>query len=196
MENCIKLSGTILFDPKNITNKQDRQSNWKKVAMVILESDLNYEDNGISDYYAWFINKRYNLPLQRPLRRAHVTIINDKISEMNGKWEEVKSMWHGKNIDVILNVDPLLGIENRKGNYTDWWLTIPYEYREEFHSIRRELGLCEKPFFGLHMTIGSAINFYPKHEDYSNTEKALGMFENHSEYILKIEQKRNIELKQ
>ncbi len=194
MDNCIKLSGTILFDPDNVTNKQERQSEWKKVAMVLLEPNLGRDEKGITEYYAWFIKKRFNMPLHKPLRDAHVTFINDKESETNGKWEEVKKKWNGKKVEVVLNVDPFLGIKNRMGDYHTWWLTVPYENREELHSIRRELGLRDRPYFGLHMTIGTAVNFYPRHEAGINATKAMGMFEEHSRYIIESAQKEFLNL--
>lgn len=193
MKNTIKISGVILFDPKEITSKQTRQGEWKKTAMVLLEPDLGRGEKGITEYYAWFIQKHFSLPLQKPLRNAHVTFVNDRESDIGGDWEEVKKKWNGKEIEVVLHVDPFLGIKNRKGNYTDWWLTVPYEYRDELHSIRRELGLVERPFFGLHMTIGTALNFYPRYEeDYEYPKqyqiKCMGMYEEHSKYIVELAQ--------
>lgn len=194
MKNYIKISGTIVFDPENVTNKQERQSEWKKVAMVLLEPDLKAGEKGIAEYYAWFIKKRFNLPLHKPMRDAHITFINDKQSETNGKWEEVKKKWDGKKVDVILDVDPFLGVKNRMGDYLNWWLTVPYEHREELHSIRRELELADRPYFGLHMTIGTAVNSYPRVEKGISATKALGMFEEHSEYIIKLAQDGFVDL--
>lgn len=188
METKIKISGKILFDPIEFTSKQKRQGEWKKVAMIMLEPELGPNDSGISEYYAWFIRKRFGIHLSKPLRGAHVTIVNDRESETNGKWEEVKKKWDGKEIDVILNVDPLLGAKNRKGNYTDWWLTVPYEDRKEIHSIREELQLIDRPFFGLHMTIGTAVNTYSRVEEGLSVQRALRMNEEQSEYIIKLAQ--------
>lgn len=188
MENCIKFRGKILFDPENVTNKQERQSEWKKFAMVLLEPDLKDDEKGIAEYYAWFIRKRFGLPLHKPQRNAHVTLINDRASDTNGKWEEVKKKWNGKEIDIYVHIDPFLGIKNRMGNYCDWWLTVPYEYRDELGAIRMELGLPAKPYFGFHMTIGTAVNSYPKLEKGVNATKALGMFEERSEYLIRLAQ--------
>jgi hypothetical protein len=188
MENCIKFKGKILFDPENVTNKQERQSEWKRFAMVLLEPNLKSGEKGITEYYAWFIRKRFGIPLHKPLRGAHVTLINDRDSDTNGKWEEIKKKWDGKEIDIYLNVDPFLGIKNRIGNYVDWWLTVPYEYRNELGAIRMELGLPARPYFGFHMTIGTAVNFYPRHEAGINATKAMGMFEERSEYLIRLAQ--------
>jgi len=193
MENTFKISGVIIFDPEEITSKQSRQGVWKKTAMVLLEPDLKKNEKGIADYYAWFVKKRYNLTLQKPMRDAHVTFINDRGSDMNGDWEKVKKKWNGKKIDVVVHVDPFVGIKNRKGNYCDWWLTVPYEYRDEMQSIRKELDLDENPYFGLHMTIGTAVNFNSRHREKHHIHKqynmeAKYMFEEHSEDLLKLAQ--------
>jgi len=108
------------------------------------------------DYYAWFIQKRFNIRLNKPIRGAHVTFINDRFSEMSGEtldekeknWNLVKDKYHNTNIEVYLSVDP-------RTNGQFWWLNVPQEHRSEIHSIRKELGL-DRPFFGLHLTIGRA----------------------------------------
>ena len=199
LNKTIKISGVILFDPKEITSKQLRQGEWKKTAMVLLEPELGRGEKGITEYYAWFIQKQFNLPLQKPLRNAHVTFVNDREAEILGDWEDVKKKWDGKKIEITLHVDPFLGIKNRKGNYTDWWLIVPDECRDELHSIRKELGLVERPFFGLHMTIGTALNFYPRfEEDYEYPKqyptKCMGMYEEHSKYIIELAQNDKLNL--
>ena len=171
MNNCIKISGTILFDPDSVTNKHERQGEWKRVAIILIPGDIHL-------YYAWFIKKRYNLPLNQPIRGAHVTFINDRASDMNGKWEEIKNKWNGKSIDVVLSVDP-------RSDELNWWLNIPNEHREELHSIRVELGLG-RPFWGLHMTIGTAVDSYPRTEQGVNAQRAIGMNEEHSRYIVNL----------
>lgn len=199
MKNVVKFSGKILFDPKDKTSKHHRQSDWKKVAIVLLEPELNWKDKGISDYYAWFIKKRFGIKLQSPLRNAHVTIVNDKDSETNGKWEEIKKKWNGKELDVYLNVDPFVGIKNRGDNTLNWWLTVPNEHREELYSIRKELGLKEKPYFGFHMTIGRVFDSYPDFsEDYEYpkqyTTSCIGLYTEQSEYIINAAKKGKLNL--
>ncbi len=146
-KNTIKLKGTILFDPPNITKKHKKQSSWKKHAMIVFEGDL-------CEYYSWFIFKRYMIKLNPPLRRPHITFVNDRKSEINNKWEEVKSKWNHKKIDIILNIEPRTDSDN-EGSKCHWWLNVPEEYRCDIQKIREEAGLS-KPFFGLHMTIGFA----------------------------------------
>jgi hypothetical protein len=69
-----ELKGKIQFDPVNVTRKHSRQSSWKKTAMIKIDDDT-------WSYYAWFIEKRFNLKLNKPLRGTHITIINDEFIE-------------------------------------------------------------------------------------------------------------------
>ena len=172
--NKIKLIGRIVFDPKDVTAKHGKQASWKKVAMVSIGSD-------VSEYYAWFIRKRYSINLLPPLRKAHVTFINDRASEMNGKWEEIKKKWNGKKIEIILNLDPRTDSDDPKSD-CHWWLSMDEEDREELHAIRAELGLG-RPYYGLHMSIGRAENFVDNDKFIPGAEKAKEMNIEQSKYI-------------
>ena len=150
MKDRITLTGKIGFEPEDKTKKHLLQSSWKKVAMVFIEGD-------ICEYYAWFLKKRYDISLNKPIRGAHVSFINDSMRDLtqnNAKseeevlklWEDVKTKWDGKEIDIVFDLNP-------KTNDRTWWLNIPHEERQCLQVIRDELGLG-KPFFGLHMSIG------------------------------------------
>lgn len=179
----IRLRGKIVFDPKDVTNKHEKQASWKKVAMVLIGSE-------VSEYYAWFIRKRYNINLLPPLRKAHVTFINDRTSDMNGKWEEIKNKWHGKEIDIILNLDPRTDSDNPKSDY-HWWLNIDEEDRDELHAIRAELGLG-RPFYGLHMSIGRAEDFVDDDKFIPGVKKAKEMNIEQSKYIHRLIKNKHI----
>ncbi len=157
MKKIITVKGKIQFDPEDKTNKHKNQATWKRVAMVLIEGEL-------AEYYAWFINKRYNLPLNRPLRGAHITFINDRGSDMNGKWDEVKKKWNGKEIDIVLSLDPRTDSAKDKSS-GHWWLNIPEEHRGQLHGIRAELGLG-RPYWGLHMALGYANQKNMPHSKY------------------------------
>jgi hypothetical protein len=173
VKNYIKTYGTILFDPEPLTSKHERQSDWKRTAVVEIEGDIHH-------YYRWLLAKRYNMRLIPPHRGAHVTFINDKMSEMNGKWDAVKEAWDGKRVEIYLNIDFV------DSDGLNWWLPVPYEYRLELQSIRSELGLG-KYKWGFHMTIGTAVDTYSKTRvtpDMSKTTiNALNMNQEHSKYI-------------
>lgn len=163
MKNTITYKGTILFDPKDVTNKHVNQSSWKKMAMVLLDGE-------ICEYYSWLIEKRYGLVLNRPLRGAHISFINDSINDIktgtgliNNKdvhfvWDNLAKKWNGKEIDIVLDVDA-------RSDGTHWWLNIPNEERTILHNIRKEIGL-DRPHWGLHMSIGYANERNIEHSKY------------------------------
>lgn len=152
----IKLTGTLIFDPEDKTKKHVSQSSWKKVAMIQFESSA--QTNGICSYYSWFIEKRYNLKLNKPLRGAHVTVINDRQSEMNGKWSEVKSLHHGKKVTVTIDLDARTDAKH-------WWLRVPNELNPDLQGIRNLLGLGA-PFYAFHLTLGMANEKNIEHSKY------------------------------
>ena len=158
----IKLIGKIGFEPEDKTNKHKAQSSWKKMAMVFIDGD-------VCEYYAWFLQKRYSITLNKPLRGAHISFINDSMRDLtqnNDKseeeilqlWEDVKAKWDGKEIDIVLDLNP-------KTDGRIWWLNIPNEEREGLQVIRDELGL-DRPYFGMHMSIGYANEKNIEHSVY------------------------------
>jgi hypothetical protein len=157
MNNRITVPGVIKFEPDNKTRKHLLQSSWKKIAMVFIDGD-------ICDYYAWFLNKRFNIILNKPLRGAHISFINDNVKDFSdgalSDWEKYKAKWDNTSIDIVLDL-------NIKTDDRSWWLNIPHDERVLLHDIRKEIGL-DRPHFGLHMSIGYA---------------RPGIHEEHSEYI-------------
>lgn len=163
MKNYIKHTGKIMFDPIDKTNKHSSQSSWKKTAMIMFDSD-------ISEYYAWFIKKRYNIVLNKPLRGSHISFINDSKrdiktgsglvneTDVDLLWNIVKNKWNNKSIDVTLNVDT-------RSDGKHWWLNIPEENRTLIHDIRKEIGL-DRPYFGLHLSIGYTNDKNIEHSKY------------------------------
>lgn len=162
MNERITIYGKVGFEPENRTNKHKAQASWKKIAMVFIDGD-------ICEYYAWFLQKRYNLILNKPLRGGHISFINDSMrdlrqndtvsdAEIELKWEVTKKKWDGQIIPIVLDVNP-------KSDFINWWLDIPYEERNLMHGIRAELGLG-RPYFGLHMSIGYVKPSLIEHSKY------------------------------
>jgi hypothetical protein len=162
--NKIEVIGRIVFEPVNVTNKHNAQSSWKRVAMIMIDGD-------VAEYYAWFINKRYNLILNKPLRGSHISFINDSHRELGefglNQWESVKEKWDGKTIKIVLSVDA-------RTDSKHWWLNIPNEDRDEIHAIRAELGLG-RPHWGLHMSIGHANEKFIAHSQYIHKLLEMGL---------------------
>lgn len=162
MNDRLTLTGKIGFEPEDKTKKHKAQASWKKVAMVFFDGE-------ITNYYAWFFLRRYNLTLLPPQRGAHISFINDSHQDLslNGTrtqeqietvWEEVKNKWDGKKIEVVIDLNP-----NSDSHH--WWFIVPHDERGLLQGIRTELGLG-KPYFGMHMTIGIPHPFQIEHSIY------------------------------
>ena len=74
-----EIEAKLDFRPENVTKKHNRQSSWKHVAIAKLEKDDTHL------YYAWLLERRFNLPLVQPLRGSHITIISDIMDDNFGK---------------------------------------------------------------------------------------------------------------
>lgn len=155
----LDIKSTILFDPVNLTAKHEKQSDWKRTVVCEIEGDID-------KYYSWFLNKRFNLELNRPIRKAHITIINDRVTDF-AKYKQAKEVFNGR--EVIFTYNP----EEVRSNGQHWWLKV---YNTDIEAIREFAGLERKPFFNLHLTLG-----------YAN-EKNIA----HSEYILRQIMKFNL----
>jgi hypothetical protein len=162
MKDRITLFGKIGFEPEDKTKKHKDQASWKKIAMIFIQGD-------ICEYYSWFLQKRYNLVLNKPLRGGHISFINDSMRDLTQKglvseevalerWEQCKKKWNGKTIEIILDLNP-------KTDDRSWWLNIPQDERDLVHKIRAEIGLG-RPHFGLHMSLGYANEKNIEHSTY------------------------------
>ena len=142
------IKGKIQFDPINVTKKHNKQASWKKTVIVKFNDDM-------SEYYAWFLKKRFNLIVNKPLRGSHFTIINDVVdSEI---YEQAREMFDGKEISIDYN--PEIIRSNEKGH---WWVKA---LSQDAGNIRIAMGL-DKPFFGHHITIGRATHLNLVHSKY------------------------------
>src|SRR5690606_38479759 len=92
-----KIKCKIEFESINVTNNHVKQSSWKKTAIVKFDGDLY-------DYYSWFLQKRFNLYLNKPIRGTHFTIVNDIVD--NEIYEQARQLFNGREIEVIY--DPAL----------------------------------------------------------------------------------------
>lgn len=87
MESKITLIGKIEFDVLNKTTKHKNQCSWKKTAMVLFNDDM-------CEYYSWFIQKRFNIILNKPIRSSHISFINDSMRDLtnNGDKTEIETL--------------------------------------------------------------------------------------------------------
>lgn len=143
-----EIKGKIVFSPINVTKKHDSQAVWKKVAIVKFDCD-------IYAYYSWFLQKRFNLFLNKPLRGTHLTFINDIIDD--DVYLQVKDLFDGK--EVTIDYDPSLIRSSKRGH---WWLKAN---SLDCQNIRTAMGLGE-PYFGYHITVGLATHLQLEHSKY------------------------------
>lgn len=145
-----QINGILEFDPVHVTKKHLAQSSWKRTAMVRFDCDL-------WEYYVWFLQKRFNLSLNKPLRGTHLTIINDKF-QTDEIYSQARDLFHGKEIRV--NYFPEQIRANKKGH---WWINAD---SEDARNIRSVIGLHPNPYFGFHITIGLATHLQLEHSNY------------------------------
>lgn len=155
----VTYNGIIEFEIENKTKKHELQASWKRSVMVLFEGE-------ICEYYQWFINRRYSLPLKKPLRRMHCSLINDRFTDVKGEtledkeklWNEVKNKYNGQSIDVTLNLDMQI-----VKNY--WFFDLNEQSKLDLQAIRQELGLG-LPYYDFHCTVGIVNEINKPHHDY------------------------------
>lgn len=144
----ISCTGIIKFNPVDKTKKHKSQATWKRVAMILTGDD-------IAEYYAWFIKRRYNLQLNKPLRGTHVTFINDRVAEVP-LFDRAQKLYDGKKIKFYIDPNP-----RTDGKY--WWLKVTSATSER---IRRTAGGTPQPYYPMHLTIGYADDRNIEHAEY------------------------------
>lgn len=150
--DIIEIIGTYEFDPPNLTTKHEKQSSWKKTAFIIFDCDLHM-------YYAWFIKKRFNLVLNKPIRYPHLSFINDKIDtpELLEKYNKVKNKYNGKKVSLLYSPELV------RGGKEHWWLKCECKEAEQ---VRLECGLNKQPEHPFHITLGRTNHLTQYHSDY------------------------------
>ena len=138
-----KVFGTIKFDVKPLTNKHKYHISKYSKTTCIVNLDSDY-----SEYYRWFIEKRFKLKLNIPIRGSHITFINEYITnEM--LYSNIKSEFDNKKIELYLNIRDGIHFSN-----DHIWFRVSNNSRMLLSNIRLAGGLPYKYKYGFHMTIG------------------------------------------
>ncbi len=130
-----KVTGYLDFMPTDVSKKHAKQSVWKRTAMIRTDCDIDR-------YYASFIEKRFNMELNKNLRGSHVTIISDRLDK--DIFDEASKVFNGKKIDFFVDIEP-------RTNGSHFWLRV---YCQDAESIRESIGLSRDPYFSFHLTLG------------------------------------------
>lgn len=131
-----KCNGKFIFSPQRPGLKKTHRSFDNGIILKV--------DNGITEYYAWWLRRRYGIEVAKPAWGTHITVVSDKdrVKDVK-KFNELKQKLNGRIIsiphDVVL-----------KKQWQFWVLEV--KPTEDMLEIRRELGLKEN--FPFHITIG------------------------------------------
>lgn len=125
----------IVFELPHVSKKHVEQGAWKTVAAALIDGD-------ITQYYSWFIYKRFGLKLIQPLRRGHVTFLSDASDQIK-HLDIVKEKWHNQIIEIQIDLSPR----------TDKKYFYLRAFSNQLNEIRTSLGLG-KPFYDFHVTLG------------------------------------------
>jgi len=125
--NC---EGVLDFEPKTADGKGGNPG-W-----LILRCD-----DGIGEYYQWWIEKHHHIKIERPLFGGHVSVMRGELPTENADaWknrqdERVAFQYHHE-------------FQSADGF---WWLPVSCPKMEQ---LRLSFGLSALPEHGFHMTIG------------------------------------------
>ena len=143
----IKARGKLNFFPEKKTRKHEAQASWKVHALIETSCDLER-------YYAWFIETRFGLKLNKTLRGSHISFIADRFD--TDKWNEAAAIFHDTEIDFYYEIEP-------RSNGEHWWLRV---HCPEAESIRESIGLTREPYFAFHLTLGFVNEKNLEHSEY------------------------------
>jgi hypothetical protein len=139
MNKEFQIEAKLIFNPDHLTAKQIKQSSWKSVIIAEFEGD------DLLAFYRWLIKKRYNLDLLRPIRKSHLTILNDKGVDQH-LFNLARKRFEGKILTFTYTNNILTNGDN-------WWLKV---CSEDAEMIRTFCGVRPKPYFDFHLTFGRA----------------------------------------
>lgn len=140
----LEITGSYVFDPLALINSAD----LFKPFWVIIRLD-----DDTSDYYSWFIEKRYGIKVQRPAWGSHISIIRGEQTSIE-YWESFKKEYNNKPVKLIHNSE-------LRSNGKHWWIRVS---SEEAKDLREKMGYSRDPQFPFHLTIGMPT---PKFEQQS-----------------------------
>lgn len=131
-----KCNGKFIFSPTRPGLKKLHRSFDRAVILKL--------DNGVVEYYAWWLRRKYGIQVSLPAWGAHITVVSDKDRVKDGiAFEALKKRFEGK----ILNVSHDVYLKKK---WQFWVLDVTPT--EEMLKVRRDLGLNED--FPFHITIG------------------------------------------
>lgn len=109
-------------------------------------------DEGIIDYYTWFLNREYHIQIDRPLYGGHITVYNTNLYKFEIDWR--KAFRGYNNMIIEYSYDAYI---KRGGGTKGFDLFYMNIVSPEITRMKRELGIVDtENFKGLHITIGTS----------------------------------------
>lgn len=131
-----KCNGKFIFSPDRPGLKKSHRAFDNAIILKV--------DNGITEYYSWWLNRKLNLQLSKPAWGTHITVVSDKDRVKDEKtFEQLKNSLNGKIISVPYDV-----VVRKQWQF--WVLEV--KPTKEMIDIRRQLGLKEN--YPFHITVG------------------------------------------
>lgn len=129
-----KSSAKVSYDPYRPGIRKIRPG-------ILVVADV---DPGITEYYRWWVRRRFGLQLQSTAFMPHITIVDGKTPlDKNTFWKK----WQNKTIEFEYSVE--------MENHWRFW-TLPVR-SNKLELIRSELGL--KPEYNFHITFGRLYDY-------------------------------------
>jgi len=129
-------SAKMVWEPDNVTKKHQKQAEWKRTVYLEYGEDVH-------QYYKWLIERRFGLKINKPLRPAHITIINDRVEDWT-LYQQAKNRFNGIEIRASWS-------NEIRTNGKHWWLKVE---SEDALNIRIASGFSKVPFHSFHLSIG------------------------------------------
>ena len=143
-KNFIKMDwleseGTLVYDPHGRATKNQMKLSDPWWLLLIC-------DNGIVDYYNYWIIKKGFRTFKYSLYGSHISIIKGEEPLNKELWKK----YHGEKIKFQYSNHILDNLSDSKASKKYWWLPVNCL---KFEKIREELGLSSKANMRFHLTI-------------------------------------------
>lgn len=130
--------GTLIYDPHKNGKRIIKASDW----WIILKTD-----EGIVDYYKYWIKKQYDVSFEKTIWGSHISVNRGSVPPNKGLWNKYAK----ERIPFEYT--------NRVYRVNDIFFCVD-AYSERLEQIRLELGLPAQPNHGFHITIARLNKIY------------------------------------
>ncbi len=134
-----------------------------KIKVDVKAKRLTVEmSRDFTDYYIWFLERKYWIRFNSPRYGTHITVINKEYHSGMYDWNDLKSKYHNKTVSFEYDEDMVRG--GAKKGFIMFYMKV---YSKELDQIKKTAGIKEgDKFKGLHITVATAGKSGSKIVDY------------------------------